>query len=279
MKLSRFYKDKVVIVTGSTMGIGKEVGLQILRLGGKVVFTGRNPKRIEALREELTRFKDSFIIHQGDVNDMQDNIRMVEETIFSFGRLNVLINNAGMSCYGTIEKLKMEVAKAVIDTNVYGSLFPVMASIEELKKTQGSILFISSLAGFQGLPGYSCYSLSKMALKPLAQSLSIELKDKNVSVGIAYVGFTENENQKRTLSPDGRLEVVPMRPKFLTNTRRSTAEKILHQIRKRSKQKVHSKLGKISYRFNRWFPSFSDFLLRWNYKESEIVVDLNNRND
>lgn len=249
------------------MGIGKEVGKRILSCGGKVVFTGRNPERIDALQKELQEFIGSYIIHQGDVNRMEDNTRMLEATIRAFGRLDVLINNAGMSCYGTVEKLKMEVAKTVIDTNVYGSLFPVMTCLEELKKSKGSILFISSLAGFQGLPGYSCYSLSKMALKPLAQSLSIELKDKNVSVGIAYVGFTENENQKRTLSPDGRLEMVPLRPKFLTNSRRNTADKILHQIRKRSKQKVHSTLGQISYRFNRWFPSLSDFLLRWNYKE------------
>jgi short-subunit dehydrogenase len=266
MKLFRFYNKKVVIVTGSTMGIGKEVAKRILRFGGKVVITGRNEMRIEELKKELIYYKGSYLIHQGDVNNMEDNKRMVEETIHTFGKIDILINNAGMSCYGAVDELKMEVAKEVIDTNVYGSLFPVMACLDELKKSKGSILFISSLAGFQGLPGYSCYSLSKMALKPLAQSLSIELKNQQVSVGIAYVGFTENEMAKRTLSPDGKLEMVPLRPKFLTNSRRYTADKILHQVRKRKKRSVHSFIGKISYRLNMLFPTLMNGLLELNYK-------------
>lgn len=266
MKLNKFYKDKVVIVTGSSMGIGKELALKILKLGGKVVLTGRNSSRFEALEKELVSYNDSYLIHQGDVNLMEDNERMVKNTLLRFGRIDILITNAGMSCYGEVEKLKMEVAKAVIDTNVYGTLFPVMATLEELKKSQGSILLISSLAGFQGLPGYSCYSLSKMALKPLAQSLSIELKDKNVSVGIAFVSFTENDNEKRTLSPNGDLEKVPTRPKFVTNSRTFTAEKILNQIRKRKRQSVHSIIGKISYRLNMLFPSLMNQLLKLNYK-------------
>lgn len=266
MKLFRFYKNKVVIVTGSTMGIGKEVAKRVLRFGGKVVFTGRNENRIEELKKELIHYKGSFIIHRGDVNNMDDNKRMVEDTLRTFGRIDILINNAGMSCYGSVDKLKIEVVKEVIDTNIYGSLFPVMAGMNELKKSKGSILFISSLAGFQGLPGYSCYSLSKMALKPLAQSLSIELKNENVSVGIAYVGFTENEKQKRTLSPNGILEEVPLRPKSVTNSRRVTADKILHQIRKRKRTSVHSILGKISYKMNLLFPGMVNRLLAWNYK-------------
>jgi len=266
MKLFRFYNNKVVIVTGSTMGIGKEVAKKILHSGGKVVFTGRNSKRIEELHQELIDYNGSYLIHQGDVNNMDDNQNMVNETIHKFGRIDILITNAGMSCYGEVSQLKMEVAKEVIDTNVYGSLFPVMACLDELKKSKGSILFISSLAGFQGLPGYSCYSLSKMALKPLAQSLSIELRSKKVSVGIAYVGFTENELEKRTLSPLGKLEAVPVRPKFVTNSRQRTAEKILNQIRKRKSQSVHSVVGKISYRLNMFFPSLMDAILRVNYK-------------
>ncbi len=225
--MKNHFRNKVVIITGSTMGIGKEIAFQILQYGGKVVVTGRNAERIENLKKEWEQYNDQLCFFQGDVTIPKQNEEMIAKTIQRFNKIDMLINNAGLSCFGEIDDLNSKVAKEVIDANIYGSLYPAMAVLPELKKTKGSVIFISSIAAFQGLPGYACYSLSKMSLGALAQSLYIELKKSNVFVGIAYVGFTENEPIKKTMAPNGNLVEVPQRPWLLTCKREKTAHRVL----------------------------------------------------
>lgn len=269
MSNEKYYRDKVVIITGSSMGIGKELAKIILHLGGKVVITGRNERRLKFLQKEFCIYHKNLLIIKSDVNCYDENIFMVNQTLEKFGRIDIIITNAGLSGYGEIENTDLNVAKKVIDTNIFGSINPVKVCLPYLIESKGSILFISSLAGFQGLPGYSSYSLSKMALRSLAQSLRIELKEKKVYVGIAYVGFTENDASKRTFSPSGDEEKVPQRPKWITFTRQHTAMKLLRQIRRKSPSKVHGIIGKISYRLNLWFPLLMDKVLAYSYKKQK----------
>jgi short-subunit dehydrogenase len=267
MSLVEFYKDKVVIVTGASMGIGKEIAAQVLSFGGKVVITGRNKERLVSALNELGN-NENILIHQGDVTNYESNVELVNKTIQKFGRIDSLINNAGLSCFGEVDKMKPGVAKEIIDANIFGSLFPSMACIPELKKSKGSIMFLSSLAGFHGLPQYSAYSLSKMSLKALSQSMHIELQSEGVFVGIAYVSFTENEAQKKTLSPTGEWVDVPARSKKLTVTRSETALKILNQIKNQRFSKTHSFLGNFTNYVSRHFPRLTFALFKWNYKRT-----------
>ena len=267
MNLSDFYKDKVVLVTGSSMGIGKELSRQVLIHGGKVVMTARNATRLNAVAVEFKEYADNILIHAGDATDYENNALTVQKTIARFGKLDVLINNAALSCFGEVEMMKPEVARQVIDVNIYGSLFPVMVAIPELKKTKGSVLFISSLAGFHGLPGYSAYSLSKMSLKALFQSLRGELKASGVFAGIAYVGFTQNEGEKKMLTPEGQWVKTPDRPKKLTVSRETTALKLLRQIMKRKYSDTHSLLGFFTRIMSRYFPTLLQAILSKNYRK------------
>ena len=265
MKEENFYKEKVVLVTGSTMGIGKEVARQLLLLGSKVVITGRTMERLEKVEHEFSEWKENILILQSDVCRYSDNEEMIGKVIQKFERLDIVITNAGLSCYGEVDVMKADVAKEVIDTNIYGSLYPVKAAIPELKKTKGSVLLVSSIAGFHGLPGYSAYSLSKMALKALAQSLSLELNESKVSVGIAFVGFTENEKDKKTLAPNGEWQEVPKRSSYLTVSRTTTAIKLLNQIQGKKFSKTHSFVGKFTELMIRFFPTLPSKIFKWNY--------------
>jgi len=267
MNLSDFYKDKVVLITGGSMGIGKEITRQILQFGGKVVITGRNPERLQSVLSEFQGNKNNLLIHNGNVADHDDNIQLVEKVILHFGKLDVLINNAGMSAYGELEKYDYKVINEIIDSNVKGALFPTLAAIPELKKTKGTVIFISSIAGFRGLPNYSLYSLSKMALTSLVQSLRIEMKANNVFVGIAYVGFTKNEAEKRILSAEGIPEKVPARNKMATASRTETAKKILNQIATKKSTVIHSALGKLTFLLSKYFPFILNKIFVANYKK------------
>ena len=265
MSFSKYFAGKVVLITGGSMGIGKELAKQILTHGGQVAITARNQSRLDAVLLEFGKHADNLMIHAGDAANYQDNVSLVEKVKQRFGKLDILINNAGMSCYGEVETLQPHVAEQVININIYGSLYPAMAAIQELKKSKGSILFVSSIAGFHGIPGYSMYSLSKMALTGLAQSMRTELRTSNVFVGIAYVGFTENEAEKKTISPQGALEKVPARPKHLTASRETTASILLQQVMERKHSVSHSMLGTFTHILSRYFPSALTYFLARNY--------------
>ncbi|MBL7857599.1 MAG: SDR family oxidoreductase [Cyclobacteriaceae bacterium] len=269
MSLSKFYQGKVVLITGASMGIGKELAKQVLAHGGKVAITARNESRLNAVIEEFNTYTENILVHAGDATDYSSNQKLVEKIIARFGKLDILINNAGMSCYGEVETLQPSVAEQVININIYGSLYPAMSAIPELKKSKGSILFVSSIAGFHGIPGYSTYSLSKMALTGLSQSMRTELKSSNIYVGISYVGFTENEEDKKTLSPNGQLEKVPPRPKRLTATRETTARLLLHQIMHRKHSASHSFLGSFTNVLSRYAPALLSYFLSRNYHKQQ----------
>lgn len=210
MKSSEFYKNKVVLITGASMGIGKDLALQVLNYGGKVVITGRNEERLLAFQSELKAHLQNLLIHAGDVANYDLNVHLIEKIILRFGRLDVLINNAGMSNnFAELEIINNKVVDEIIDTNVKGALFLCMAAIPELKKTKGSIIFVSSIAAFRGLPAYSLYSLSKMALTALAQSIRIENKQAGVFVGIAYVGFTKTRQKREPFHMTESLKKYP----------------------------------------------------------------------
>ena len=260
-----FLKDKVVIITGSSMGIGKELAHQVLKAGGKVVLTARNADKLEKTKEAFNTYANNILVHPSDATDYDRNVSLIKSTIDRFGKLDILIANAGLSCFGEVENTRPEVARQVIDTNIYGSLFPIMTAIPELKKTKGSIMLISSLAGLHGMPGHAPYSISKMSLKALAQSLRIELQQAGVYVGIAYLGFTVNEKEKKTLNADGTLESVPKRPKKLTASREETAAKILEQIKNKKHANAHFLFGKITSFLSRIFPYLLFRLLKKNF--------------
>lgn len=268
MDLARYYTNKVVLITGGSQGIGKELAKQILGYKGKVVITARNAEMLALVKNEFAPFENSLLVHAGDVTNYQDNIELLNKTITRFGRLDVLITNAGISAYGEVEFMKPEVAAQVIDTNIYGTLFPIMAAIPELKKSQGSILMVSSVAGFSGIPGNSAYSLSKMSLIALAQSLRIELDRYRIFVGIAFPGFTKNDPNKKTMSPLGNLEKVPERPKNLTISREKMASYLLAQIMNKKHYKVFTSFGNITHFMSKYLPSILHSILKKNHNRS-----------
>jgi short-subunit dehydrogenase len=236
-------KDKIVLVSGGSQGIGKELGCQLLKYGSKVVLTGRNQSKINSLKSELESYKDNVLILKADITSQKDNLMVIKETVSFFGGLDVLINNAALSAQGHLSDTSDNVIHQLIDTNIKGVLFLTKYAIPELIKSKGSILFISSIASFYGLPNYSLYSMTKSSLTALSESLRLELKQNNVFVGICYLGFTENEPAKQTFNSDGTLIVVPKRNKLLIASRNQSVKKILRQLVKKRTRRITSWLG------------------------------------
>lgn len=261
MSLVKFYQGKVALVTGGSMGIGRELVRQLLENGCKVVVTGRNEQRLQETLSELENYREQMLIYVGDASDFDSNTELMERIKEHFGELHILINNAGITGSGSLKELKPEVAKSIIDVNIYGSMYPTMAALRHFEGSLQSVLFISSVAGFYGFPGYSSYSISKRALQALAQSLRAELYAENKFVGIAHLGYIENEQDKKALAADGSLQRIPARPKLFLATRKTTARRILKQIKNKTHSDTHNLLGRLILTFTLLFPRITNYFL------------------
>jgi len=248
-------ENKVFVITGSTQGIGKELANQILQLGGKVVLNSRKKEKISLVNDLLNQYEDQCFFVAADVTIPKEAEILMSETIGHYGQIDVLINNAGLSGYGQLLETAPLSIEEIIKGNILGSILPTRFALPHLINSKGKVIFISSLAAFHGLPGYSLYSSSKMALTGLYQSLKKELHQKGVFVGIAYVGFTQNDTEKVTFAPNGSLEKVPERNKYKVATKEKTAHLIIKQIINAEGLKVHSLIGKTAFVMSRLFPS------------------------
>lgn len=255
------------------MGIGKAIALEFCRQGANVVLNGRNPERLEKTLNEFLAKGYSVTAIQGDVTKISDCNALIQKALDSFGRLDFLVTNAGVSMRERFENLQPEIFAQVIHSNINGSAFPALTALPHLKKTKGSVVFISSAAGMIGLPTASAYSAGKMALTALAQSIKIEMANSGVHIGIVHVGFTQNDVEKRVLDATGNLVPVASRPAYLQQTQEQVAKAVLSTIRKRRFKVVLTLVGKINALFVRFFPSLVIRIVTYSQSRMRDMYD------
>jgi short-subunit dehydrogenase len=260
--MSSYFKNKTAIVTGSGMGIGKAIALELCKQGAHVVLNGRNGERLENTYQDFLQKGYSVLAVQADVTEPASCERLINKTLETFGNIDVLINNAGLSMSERFENLHPEVFDAVIKSNIQGSAYPTLKALPSLKQTKGSVIFISSAAGMIGLPTASAYSAGKMALTAIAQSLKVELAETGVHVGIVHVGFTQNDANKRVLNAKGELIPVAERPAYLQQTQEQVAKAVLRTVQKRKFKVVLSAIGQLNSFMARFFPGLVMSILK-----------------
>ncbi len=261
-------KDKVAIITGSSKGIGKVIAFEFLKAGCKVVINGRDDHFVNATSEHFATIGYSVLPAPADVTKADECAALVRITLKQFGKLDILINNAGGGFRGPFDKTLPEVFKQVVDLNLMSAVYMTHAAIEEIKKAKGSIVFISSLSGIRGLPLNSPYCVAKMGLTALAQSLRLELSGTGVHVGIVMVGLTDYDENKRIVAADGSL--VPIRRRS-HQSREQVAKIVLKMVSRRKYYKVLTPLGIVTNIFQKISPS----LVEWIIGRSSKTGDYN----
>lgn len=261
------FSNKVIVVTGSSMGIGKEIAVQLASRGASVVLNGRNESRLERAFLSMTGDGRKVSYFAGDVSENSDCQQLIQHAIKKFGRLDVLINNAGISMEGKLEDLNPNVFRKLIDVNVIGAAQVTKAAIPHLKMSRGSLVFVSSVAGLYGLPEFSPYSCSKMAVNALAQSLRMELRESNVHVGVAFPGFTENDPEKMIYDSTGKLIPQPKRAFANPKPVSDVAREIVQMIEFRREKCFTSKMGWLVDFTSRHCPWLLQFVLRQKYRK------------
>lgn len=251
-------KNKVVVITGGSSGIGKAMAEKFGREGSKVFITGRNKEELAKATEELRQKGITIQSFQADVSVEEDNRKMAEEAIKHYGTIDVLINNAGISMRALFSEVDISVVKKVMDINFYGVLYATKYCLPEITRNKGSIVGISSIAGFRGLPGRTGYSASKFALNGFLEVLRTELLKTGVHVLTACPGFTASNIRKRSLTKDGSQQGESPRQEEKMMTAEECAEHIYNATAKRKRTLVLTTQGKLAVFLNKWLPGLAD---------------------
>ena len=251
-------KDKVVIITGGSSGIGKACAEVFGREGGKIVITGRNEKILMEEASLLKRQEIDVLPVVADVSIEKDNEKMVAETISKYGKIDVLINNAGISMHALFEDLDLNVIKKVMDINFYGTVYATKYALPYLLKSKGSIVAVSSIAGKRGLPVRVGYSASKFAVEGFMEGLRTELLKKDVHVLVACPGFTASNIRATALSKDGQSLGESFRDEKKMMSSEEVAEEIYKAVKKRKRNILLTSQGKMVVFLNKWLPGLVD---------------------
>src|ERR1700690_4375807 len=158
-------RDKVVIITGGSSGIGKSLAEEFGRQGSKILITGRKKEPLEAANIHLQQQGVTTHALVADSSVEADNKKMVDEALSVYGRIDVLINNAGISMRALFEDVQLDVFRRVMDINFYGTVYATKYALPYILESRGSVVGISSINGRRATPGRSAYSASKYAME------------------------------------------------------------------------------------------------------------------
>jgi len=261
-------KGKVVIITGGSSGIGKALALAFGLGGAKVMITGRNGYNLEKVVADLAAKGIEIVGFQGDVGIEDDNRRMAGQAIKQFGTIDVLINNAGISMRASFEETEVDVIRQVMTTNFFGLVYATKYCLPEIIKNKGSIIGISSIAGFRGLPGRTGYSASKFALNGFLEALRLELAPTGVHVLTACPGFTSTNIRVRALTKNGMTQGESPREEGNMMSSEECAHYIYEATVKRKRTLVLTTQGKLAVFMNKWLPGLADRVI-FNFMSKE----------
>lgn len=254
-------KDKVVIITGGTSGIGKACAFAFGKAGAKVVISGRDTHKLQETAGELAQNEISYLAVQSDVSRAEEAEKLIHKTIATFGQIDVLINNAGISMRALFQDLDLGVIKHVMDINFYGTVYVTKYALPHILKTKGSIIGISSIAGYRGLPGRTGYSASKFAMQGFLEALRTEVMHQGVHVMVACPGFTSSNIRNTALNANGAMQGESPRAEDKMMTAEEVAARILKATKARKRELIMTAQGKLTVFMNKWLPGLTDKLV------------------
>ena len=257
--MKNLFKDKVVIVTGASSGIGKAIAFEFAKHGSKVVLAARSDEKLTCLVDELNQAGCNAFAVVTDVSIESDCKRLIEQTIEKYGTIHILINNAGISMRALFTDVDLAVLHRLMDVNFWGTVYCTKYALPYILVNKGSLVGVSSVAGFHGLPARTGYSASKFAIHGFLETIRIENLRRGLHVMIIAPGFTASDIRKRALIFDGSEQGESPRSEENLKTPEYVARWVLKGIRKKKRNKLITLDGKLTALFQRILPAVVDW--------------------
>lgn len=239
------FGGKVVLISGASAGLGRALALQLARSGAVLALNGRNELTLHETAEECRASGAQVLELPADVSDETRCRELVSSTLTRFGRLDALVNNAGVTMWSRLDSVTdFKAYERLLAVNYLGAVYLTAAALDALRRSRGLIVAVASLAGLIGVPERTAYAASKHAMVGFFESLRIELRGTGVDVTVVAPDFVATEMHRRALGPDGR-------PRDLTSlegghmTAEECGQQILHAMERRQRLLITSLRGRV----------------------------------
>jgi short-subunit dehydrogenase len=268
--MSEFFKNKVIAITGGSDGIGKALIEQLLPLGAKIATCARNQEKLYDLQLRYSNSPLHCVV--ADVSIYNDCKLFIDSTIRQFGGIDILINNAGISMRALFKDADLEVFRKIMDINYFGTVYCTKLALESIIERKGTIVGVSSIAGYRGLPGRSGYSASKFALNGWLEAIRTELQDDGVNVMWVCPGYTRSNIRNAALNNKAEAQGDSLLNEGQLMSPEECAIHIIKAIEKRKRTLVLTFTGKQTVFVNKFFPMWADKLTKkFFFKDGKLV--------
>jgi short-subunit dehydrogenase len=252
-------KNKVVVITGASKGIGAELAKQLAARGAKLVLAARNSEELEKVADECRKAGGAVITVKADVAVERDCQAIMSGAALAYGGIDVLVNNAGATMWARFEDIEdVSILERIMQVNYMGAVYCTRHALPYLRQSKGVLVGISSLAGRTGVPTRSGYAASKHAMTGFFDSLRIELDDSGVTVTMIYPGFVSTGIRENATGPDGKaIQVSPVKEGEVMGVE-ECARIIVKAIETRKREVIMTARGKLGLWLKLFAPSLVD---------------------
>jgi len=268
------FKNKVIIITGASSGIGKSCAEEFAKRGANLVLAARKYVTLCEITADLEkRYGIRALAVQADVSKEEDCEELIKRALLTFERIDVMVNNAGLSMRALFNELDLSVLKNLMDVNFWGTVYCTKYALPEILKTKGSIIGVSSIAGYRGLPGRTGYSASKFAMNGFMEALRTELLHTGVHVMVACPGFTASNIRVTALAKDGSSHGETSMEEGKMMSSDQVAVNIINGLAARKRTLVMTGQGKLTVWINKLLPALADKLVFNHFtKEKNALI-------
>ncbi len=251
-------KNKSVIITGASSGIGEALAREYAALGARVTLAARQEEQLEKITAEINKTGGQAIYCKCDVVNPADCQAVVDKAVETYGGVDILICNAGLSMRALFDDVELEVLHRLMDVNFWGCVNCVKYALPHIQASQGSIVGVSSVAGLHGLPARTGYSASKYAMTGFLETVRIENMKKGVHVMITCPGFTASNVRFAALTADGSSQGDTPRDEAKMMTSQEVAKIIIRDTHKRKRLSLMEFNGRGTHLIKKFFPAWLD---------------------
>ncbi|MXV52308.1 SDR family oxidoreductase [Pedobacter sp. HMF7647] len=253
------FKNKTIVITGASSGIGKACAEEFAKRGANLVLGARQYVTLCEISQEIEKkFGVKAVAVQCDVAREDDCEQLIKQAVLTFNRVDVLINNAGISMRALFKDLDLVVLRNLMNVNFWGTVYCTKYALPELLKSKGSVVGVTSIAGYRGLPGRTGYSASKFAMNGFLEALRVENLKTGLHVMIAAPGFTASNIRNTALVKDGSQQGESSMDEGKMMTAEEVAVIIADGVNDRKRSLIMTGQGKLAVLMNKLIPAWVD---------------------